>query len=180
MAYFQCVCPVGTFSTTTRCYPRKTHRRIFATVPYPASALNSIAVANDLCQGAANVAPGAGLNADSRTRYEALLGLPTVHPASLITDGVRFVTLDGREVATNRADLLDGTLLSPVGVSAQGTPIAAMPWTGITNTGGPHPATCVGNPGGQMAVASPTQTTQWLEKAVAPCTESHPLLCVER
>lgn len=179
--YFECRCPVGTLSTATRCYSRKTYRRVFTTpTSYPGSALTSVAAVNALCQAAANAAAAQALNADGRTVYEALLALPTVGAAGRITDGMRFVTLDGKEVATSRADLLDGTLLNPVGVTPAGSANTALAWTGIDGGGLSHSQTCVANPGGSMAVAAPGQTTKWLQKAVAPCTESHPLICVER
>lgn len=179
--YFECRCPVGTFATTTQCYSRKTHRRVFVTTgSFAGTSLGSITQLNDLCQQEASQGGATGLNADGRARFEALVALPTLSAIGRLTDGLAFVTLDGKVIAQSRADLLDGTIAAPIGVSRQGTAVTALPWTGIANSGTPHGATCLQNPGGQMTVAAPNQTVQWLGKAVAPCSESHPLICVER
>lgn len=101
--------------------------RVFVTSNDYNAAFGSLSVADAKCQTSADAAGLGGT-------WVAFLSSSGASAASRIPDGP-YVLLDGTTIATSRADLLDGSLASPIQVDENGSRQSKWVFTGSTTAG---------------------------------------------
>lgn len=156
-------------------------RRIFVTSAVQTAGLGGIAGADEIC---ATEAADANLQGE----FKAWLSTTSSSVADRLShDGGPFVRVDEMVVANDWADLVDGALLAPINLDANGQPRTGDVWTGTLETGASYTVDdCVAftsgdNADGHAYCGSSTSTTAtWTYNQRAACASTLRLYCVEQ
>lgn len=156
-----------------------TEWRIFLTDTAQNANFGGIAGADALC---AAQATAAGLDGEFKA------WLSTV--SSAVSDRVThasgpYVLVDGTSVANDWDDLVDGSILAPVNLDANGTLQVGEVWTGTLATGASYPsedcaAFMSGSTGKALCGASSSTTATWTENITPACSTLLRLYCIEQ
>jgi hypothetical protein len=117
----------GSNSLRLYCIETLPYKRVFATSTGSDGNVGGLAGADQKCQDRA-VAAGLG------GRWRAWLSTSSVNAKDRVLD-TTYRTLDGRLVATNKADLTDGAITSLINVDEFGAPAGVNVWTGTQSNG---------------------------------------------
>ena len=94
--------------------------------------------------------------------------------------------MDGTRVADDWADLVDGSILAPIDLDANGVFRRGEIWTGTLATGDSYPSSdCAAFTTDSMAVvalcgASNSTTSTWTENITPACSTLLGLYCIEQ
>ena len=120
----------GSNSLRLYCIETLPYKRVFVTSTGSDGNLGGLAGADQKCRDRA-VAGGLG------GTWRAWLSTSSVNAKDRVLD-TTYRTLDGRLVATNRADLTDGAITSLIDVDEFGAPAGVNVWTGTLSSGTAH------------------------------------------
>jgi len=158
-----------------------TERRMFVTSTPQTAALGGIAGADEIC---ATEAADANLQGE----FKAWLSTTSSSVADRLShDGGPFVRVDEMVVANDWADLVDGALLAPINLDANGQPHTGDVWTGTLERGASYSVddcaafTSGDNADGHAYCGSSTSTTAtWTYNQRAACASTLRLYCIEQ
>jgi hypothetical protein len=158
-----------------------TERRIFVTSAIQTAGLGGIAGADEIC---ATEAADANLQGE----FKAWLSTTSSSVADRLShDGGPFVRVDEVIVANDWADLVDGALLAPINLDANGQPRTGDVWTGTLADGASYTVddcaafTSGDNADGHAYCGSSTSTTAtWTYNQRAACASTLRLYCIEQ
>jgi hypothetical protein len=156
-------------------------RRIFVTSAIQTAGLGGIAGADEIC---ATEAADANLQGE----FKAWLSTTSSSVADRLShDGGPFVRVDEVIVANDWADLVDGALLAPINLDANGQPRTGDVWTGTLETGASYTVddcaafTSGDNADGHALCGSSTSATStWTNNQPAGCASTLRLYCIEQ
>ena len=156
-------------------------RRIFVTSAVQTAGLGGIVGADEIC---ATEAADANLQGE----FKAWLSTTSSSVAERLShDGGPFVRVDEVIVANDWADLVDGALLAPINLDANGQPRTGDVWTGTLETGASYTVddcaafTSGDNADGHAYCGSSTSTTAtWTYNQRAACASTLRLYCIEQ
>ena len=156
-------------------------RRIFVTSAVQTAGLGGIAGADEIC---ATEAADANLQGE----FKAWLSTTSSSVADRLShDGGPFVRVDEVIVANDWADLVDGALLAPINLDANGQPRTGDVWTGTLETGASYTVddcaafTSGDNADGHAYCGSSTSTAAtWTYNQRAACASTLRLYCIEQ
>jgi len=154
---------------------------MFVTSTPQTAALGGIAGADEIC---ATEAADANLQGE----FKAWLSTTSSSVADRLShDGGPFVRVDEMVVANDWADLVDGALLAPINLDANGQPRTGDVWTGTLETGASYTVddcaafTSGDNADGHAYCGSSTSTTAtWTYNQRAACASTLRLYCIEQ
>lgn len=153
--------------------------RIFVTSTRQNADFGGIAGADELC---ANQASDAGLDGD----FKAWLSTRSSPVTERIAHGAEpYVRTDGRLLANDWDDLLDGALNAPIDKDADGESRSGDVWTGTLADGQPYEGDdCAGftsSAGGNAQCGdSESSTATWTENLTPSCSITLRLYCIEQ
>lgn len=149
---------------------------VFVTSTTHTGNLGGLAGADNICQSRALAAGLAGT-------FRAWLSNSITDASSRLSPSqFGYELIDGTKIADDLADLLDGSLDSPISLNENGVPVVTNPWTGTSSTGAAYSADCQGftSTAGSGAIgASDQASSAWTFAGTAACVASHPLYCFE-
>lgn len=155
-------------------------RRIFVTDTVQNAAFGGIAGADALC---VSQAAAAGLQGE----FRAWLSTSSSAVADRLTRStVPYVLVDGTRVADDWNDLVDGAIMAPIDLDANGLPRTGDVWTGTLATGASYPNDdCTGFTSASPAQiglcgASASATSTWTENITPNCSTVLRLYCIEQ
>ena len=156
-------------------------RRIFVTSAVQTAGLGGIAGADEICATEA-------ADANLRGEFKAWLSTTSSSVAERLShDGGPFVRVDEVIVANDWADLVDGALLAPINLDANGQAQSGDVWTGTLETGASYTVddclafTSGDNADGHAYCGSSTSTTAtWTYNQRAACASTLRLYCIEQ
>ena len=156
------------------CVPEQA--RIFVTDYSWSGAIGGLFGADDKCQAQADLA-GLGYG---WLAFMADTSYPDI--ASSLRSDVQFVRIDGKLVASNKNDLVNGNLVNPVNLDQYGNIVNGVAWTGLTSGGVGTGVNChdwgwVSESGTYGSTSS--TSASWMDSGVAPCEEPKHLYCLE-
>jgi len=156
-----------------------TEWRVFITDTPQNANFGGIAGADALC---ADQATAAGLEGEFKAWLSTI--------SSAVSDRVTYASgpyllVDGTRVANDWDDLVDGSILAPVNLDANGTLQVGEVWTGTLATGASHPgddcaAFMSGSTGEALCGASSSTTATWTENITPACSTLLRLYCIEQ
>ncbi|MCX4243061.1 DUF1554 domain-containing protein [Paraliomyxa miuraensis] len=153
--------------------------RVFVTSQTHNGAYGGTAGADTLCN---DLATAAGLGGT----FTAWLSTDTEDAAARIDPtGAPYVLVDGTIIATDLADLLDGSLDAPIDVDETGTMVFGDVWTGTLADGTAAPVHCIDWTQGASPLtgrcgSSATTTTAWTDNITPTCGAGLRLYCFEQ
>jgi hypothetical protein len=153
--------------------------RIFVTHTIQDANFGGIAGADELCAGQA---------ADANLEGEFMAWLSTrSSPVSerLTRASDPYVLVDGTMVANDWDDLVDGSILAPINLDANGELRTGDVWTGTLATGASYPdddcaAFTSASNGIALCGASASTTATWTENITPSCSVQLRLYCIEQ
>ncbi len=148
--------------------------RVFATSTAYDGDFGSILEANDLCQQHADSVSLSGT-------WNAWLSNDSHDARDLINDAF-YVRVDGLPIATNRDDLIDGTIENPIDLDENLGPVATSIWTGTKfdgTVGSTHCNDWQGGGSGRVGSSSDIDN-KWTEDGARGCGSSRPIYCFEQ
>lgn len=157
-----------------------TERRIFRTDTIQSANLGGIAGADAIC---AAQALAAGLEGE----FKAWLSTIASPVADRVTQGSDpYVLVDGTRVADDWSDLVDGSILAPINLDANGIVVQGEIWTGTLATGASFPGsdcaaftTDSSGVTGRCGASSATNAT-WTDNISPACSTTLGLYCIEQ
>jgi hypothetical protein len=156
-----------------------TEWRIFRTDTNQDANLGGIAGADAIC---ATQALEAGLEGE----FKAWLSTIASPVADRVTQASGpYVLVDGTRVADDWDDLVDGTILAPINLDANGVLRSGEVWTGTLASGFSYPSSdCAaftnGSTGVALCGASNSTTSTWTENITPACSTPLGLYCIEQ
>jgi hypothetical protein len=156
-----------------------TEWRIFVTDTPQNADFGGIAGADALC---AAQAAAAGLDGE----FKAWLSTVSSAVSDRITHASGpYVLVDGTMIANDWDDLVDGSILAPVNLDADGVRQSGEVWTGTLATGGSYPnddcaAFTSASAGDALCGASSSTSMTWTENITPPCSTLLRLYCIEQ
>lgn len=151
--------------------------RVFSTSTTHPGNIGGLAAADQICQGLANAA---GL----KGTYKAWLSDSQNSPVTRFSHPtIPYYLTNGVLIANSWSDLIDGTLIAPIGVNEQGIPVASnIPRTGTLFTGLPSMTTCLNWTSSSASVYGMAGFSEaidhgWTENQPNPCNVMHRLYC---
>jgi len=153
-------------------------RRVFVTDTIQSADFGGVSGADALC---ASQAAAAGLEG----QFKAWLSTIASPVADRLThSSVPYVLVDGTLIANDWADLVDGSILSPIRLDASGLPHGGDVWTGTLANGLAYTnGDCVGytSSSGGIGLCGDTGATNggWTASATPECSLALRLYCVE-
>lgn len=176
------ICRIDQICTTGSCGVPQPKRVFVTSLSYPGN-LSGLAGADSICQMHATNAtpPLSGV-------FKAWLSDSTASPSTRFTRSalIPYQLVDGTEVASNWADLIDGNLATAITLDENGqAPASGHAWTGTTSSGTTAVSHCAdwtdttGNVTGRVG-AFTLSDFEWSEFTFAVCTVSGRLYCFEQ
>lgn len=156
-----------------------TEWRIFRTETVQNANLGGIAGADAIC---AAQALAAGLEGE----FKAWLSTIASPVADRVTQGSGpYILVDGTRVADDWDDLVDGSILAPINLDANGVLRSGEVWTGTLATGASYAISdceTFTNGSGGMALCGATNSTTatWTENITPACSTHLGLYCIEQ
>jgi hypothetical protein len=157
-----------------------TEWRVFRTETVQNANLGGVAGADAICAAQA-------LEAGLEGEFKAWLSTIVSPVADRVTQAVGpYVLVDGTLVANDWDDLVDGSILVPINLDANGVERAGEVWTGTLASGASYPDDdCAGfNSGGTTGVAlcgaTNSTTATWTENITPACSTQLGLYCIEQ
>lgn len=153
--------------------------RIFRTATTQTANLGGIAGADALC---AAQAIAAGLDGE----FKAWLSTVSSPVADRVTQASGpYVLVNGTRIADDWDDLVDGSILAPIHLDANGVLRAGEVWTGTLATGASYlNDDCAGFTSGSTGVAlcgaTNSTTATWTENITPACSTQLGLYCIEQ
>ena len=156
-------------------------RRIFVTSAVQTAGLAGIAGADEICAIEA-------ADANLQGEFKAWLSTTSSSVADRLShDGGPFVRVDEVIVANDWADLIDGALLAPINLDANGQPRTGDVWTGTLGDGASYVVsdcsgfTTANAPSAHALCGSSTSATStWTNNQPAGCASTLRLYCIEQ
>lgn len=154
-------------------------RRVFVTSTVQTAALGGIAGADELC---AAQAAGADLEGDFKAWLSTISSSVSQR---LAHSTVPYVLVDGTMVASDWEDLVDGALLAPINLDANGQVRTGDTWTGTLATGASYltddcAAFTSASAGFALCGAVASMTVTWTENITPACSSGLRLYCIEQ
>jgi len=153
--------------------------RIFVTNTVQNANLGGIAGADELCAGQASDANLGG-------EFKAWLSTRTSSVSDRLTHSSgAYVLVNGTVVANDWDDLVDGSILAPINLDANGEPRTGDVWTGTLATGASFPdddCAAFTSDSADIALcgASASTTATWTENITPACSVQLRLYCIEQ
>jgi len=153
--------------------------RIFRTETTQNANLGGIAGADAIC---AAQAMAAGLEGE----FKAWLSTIASPVADRVTQASGpYVLVNGNRIADDWGDLVDGSILVPINLDANGVERAGEVWTGTLASGGSYLADdCAGftsgSTGDALCGATNSTTATWTENITPACPTQLGLYCIEQ
>ena len=154
-------------------------RRIFVTNTVQNANFGGIAGADELCAAQA-------ADADLEGEFMAWLSTRSSSVSERLTRASGpYVLVDGTMVANDWDDLVDGSILVPINLDANGGLRTGDVWTGTLATGASYPgddcaAFTSGSDGIALCGASASTTATWTENITPSCSTQLRLYCLEQ
>jgi hypothetical protein len=155
---------------------------VFVTSTTHTGNLGGLTGADEICQDRAE-APG---SLAAPGTYQAWLSTSAASAAARLTHAtVPYRLVDGTTIAANWADLTDGDLNAPLGLTEQGgAPPSAFVWTGTFANGLATDVDCEGwTTDARLtngAMGNPSLSNRWSAEGTAACFLSLPLYCFQQ
>ena len=150
--------------------------RVFVSSTVTNAALGGTSGADTLCT---NLAASAGLGGT----WSAWLSTSTVDAADRIDPtGAPYALVDGTVVANDLADLLDGSVASPINRDENGSPVASDVWTGTLQDGTAQGFDCgawTSAAGTGHCGAASQSDFRWTNNVTPPCGAGLRVYCFE-
>ena len=154
--------------------------RIFVTNTVQDANLGGIAGADELCAGQAS-------DANLEGEFKAWLSTRTSSVSDRLTHSSgAYVLVNGTVVANDWDDLVDGSILAPINLDANGEPRTGDVWTGTLATGASFSrddcAAFASDSSDEIALcgASASTTPTWTENITPACSVQLRLYCIEQ